>query len=335
MKQIIDIDETMTKGEYGFSASRLVESEGLEEPKPKKRGPGRPRNPENQYGSVPANTYTNIVTEDSESAKRRRSSFEGQIEKKYEAQVAMIADVVTQTNQMISELNSELQKYQEKPGYGGKSRNLAINNLHNTRLGLLNTKLTAARDLTYLRNKINDLVMQDRKMSKDEGLDDTGDKAVMDAYYALVNASKYGLPQIAPPLHPASINTGVNLQGAPINTATIGSSAPIIPADGSAPIVPAVNQYGLTPGMNPIQQKMILEKNPNVKTVVVYNQSTGSKRFDIVDVSTGMSIPGVQRPAPFLLDDMKPDIRNGIAANSNVNMVFPLVIEGTRAVDEL
>ena len=80
---------------------------------------------------------------------------------------------------------------------------------------------------------------------------------------------------------------------------------------------------------------MVLEGNPNIKAVVVYNQSTGSKRFDVVDVSTGVSVPNVPRPAPFLLDDAKPDFRNGIALNSNANMSWPLVIEGTRAIDEL
>ena len=78
-----------------------------------------------------------------------------------------------------------------------------------------------------------------------------------------------------------------------------------------------------------------MEKNPNVKTVVVYNQTTGNKWFDVIDVTTGNSVPNIARPAEFLLDDMVPDFRNGIATNSNANMSFPLVLQGTRAIDEL
>ena len=335
MKQIVEIDESKATADYGFNVSRMVESDALEETKPvRKRGCGRPST-KNQYGMVPANTYTPIVTDGTEEAKKHRASFEGQLEKKYGPQVALVAGVISQSDQMLGDIDTELKKFNEKPGYGGKSRNLAVSNLQNAKISVLNTKLAAIRDLTNMRHKINDLAMQDRKLTKDDANADAGDKAVMDAYYAIVNASKYGLPQITPPLHPSSINTGINLQGTPINTATLGSPAPIVPADnmGITPQdqVMAMQQQGL----NPIQQRMILEKNPNIKTVVVYNQSTGSKRFDIVDVSTGMSIPGVQRPAPFLLDDMKPDIRNGVASNSNANMSFPLVIEGTRAIDEL
>ncbi len=334
MKQIIDIDESKAaEAEYGFSASKMVEDETIvEETTPKKkRGPGRPS--QQQYGLVPANTYTEIVTE--EAGKKKAVSFEKQVEKKYGPQVAMIAGIIAQSDQMLGEISEELDKYREKPSYGGRSRNLVMSNLQSTRIGALNTKLSAVRELVMMRNKINDLAMQNRKMEMAAGMDDqNSDKAVMDAYYAIVNASRYGLPPVNQPLHPSSINTGVNLQGTPIATSTIGSPAPIVTADGvSAPITEV--QTFMPQNLTPIQQRMILEKNPNIKTVVVYNQSTGSKRFDIIDVSTGMSIPGVQRPAPFLLDDMKPDLRNGIASNSNANMSFPLVIEGTRAVDEL
>jgi hypothetical protein len=87
--------------------------------------------------------------------------------------------------------------------------------------------------------------------------------------------------------------------------------------------------------LNPIQKRMIAQNDPNVKTVVCYDASTGNKWFDVVNVQTGMSIPGIQRPAEFLLDDMRVDTRNAIAVNSNTNMTFPLVILGTRAADEL
>jgi hypothetical protein len=87
--------------------------------------------------------------------------------------------------------------------------------------------------------------------------------------------------------------------------------------------------------MTPIQQQMVLEKNPSIKPVVVYDQSTGNKYFDVVDVTTGRSIPNVPRPGNFLLDDMRIDTRTGLATNSNANMTYQLVVTGTRAMDEL
>ena len=148
----------------------------------------------------------------------------------------------------------------------------------------------------------------------------------MDSYYALINAPRYGLPAFNQALSPSSINTGFNLQGNQLQ----GSE--IITSDGGN-VDTSFEQY--KNNLNPIQKRMIADKDPNIKTVVVYDQSTGMKYFDVVDVRTGQTIPGIQKPAEFLLDSMRVDLRNGIAVNSNTNMSFPLIIIGSRASDEL
>ena len=80
--------------------------------------------------------------------------------------------------------------------------------------------------------------------------------------------------------------------------------------------------------MTPEQNAMRYEDNPNVKTVVVYDQSNGRKWFDVIDTSTGASIPNVPRPDDFLLDDTRPDLSNMVARNANINVTYPLVVVG-------
>ena len=327
MKQVVDIVSEEDR-QYGLDIASLVEDMNPNEitstePK-KKRGPGRPRNqPQTQLVPAP-NSYTDIVTEDKASLERKRNSFEKQIEKGYYPQMNLIAGVLTQTEQLYQSVEDQLKFFRDNKSAGGKTRNMAMAELQNTQVSLINTKLAAIREMNSVRNKINDLNIKHDQMMKDNG-EENSDKAVMESYYALINAPRYGLPSFNQPLHPSSINTGVNLQGAIVPT----SNTPIItntiseqPAKVSAP-------------MTPIQQRMVLEKNPNIKTVVVYNQTTGNKWFDVIDVTTNTSVPDVARPAQFLLDDMIPDFRNGIATNSNANMSFPLVLQGTRAIDEL
>ena len=77
-----------------------------------------------------------------------------------------------------------------------------------------------------------------------------------------------------------------------------------------------------------------MEQNPNIRTVVKYNQSTGSRYFDVVDSSTGESIPNYPRPDEFLLEDTTIDVASGIARNRNVNEVWPLVLEGSSSIEE-
>ena len=81
--------------------------------------------------------------------------------------------------------------------------------------------------------------------------------------------------------------------------------------------------------MSPEQNRMIMEqKNPNIQTVVVYDQTTNNKYFDVIDRTTGQSIPNMPKPDPYLLADTYPNINNMTARNSNIDTVYPLVLTG-------
>ena len=81
--------------------------------------------------------------------------------------------------------------------------------------------------------------------------------------------------------------------------------------------------------LTPEQNRMRMESNPNIQTVVRYDQSTGQRSFDVIDTSTGMSVPNYPRPDNFLLEDTTIDIHSGIARNRNVNNVWPLILVGS------
>lgn len=337
MKQVIEIvDDNEQKAEYGLSASSLVQ-EGNDDvintpvQVPKKRGPGRP--PKNQ--SSTSNTYTDIVVAD----KKRNTpdSLVKEYEKGYFDNAKLLYGAIAQTEQVYKNIEEELDKYRTNRSYGGKNRAMNISQFMSTQVGVISTKINAVRELNSVRNKINDLVMKKEQLLKDTG-EDNADKNIMDAYYALVNAPRYGLPAFNQQLSPTTINTGTMVSGNQLPSSGIvtASSSNIKQANNT------INNQGIDKqfedyqkNLNPIQKRMIAQNDPNVKTVVCYDASTGNKWFDVINVQTGMSIPGIQRPAEFLLDDMRVDTRNAIAVNSNTNMTFPLVILGTRAADEL
>ena len=329
MKQVIEIvdEEKDEKPEYGLSASALVQ-EGNEDvidtpaQLPKKRGPGRP--PKN--GNTTSNTYTDIVTVDN---KKNQQSLAKEYEKGYFDNAKMLYGAIAQTETIYNNIEEELDKYRNNRAYGGKSRALNISQFMSTQVGVVNTKIQAVKELNSIRNKINDLVMKKEQMLKDTG-EDNADKNIMDAYYALVNAPRYGLPSFTQQLSPTTINTGTMLTGNQL------PSSGIITAGTKQASETNDKQFEeYQNNLNPVQKRMIAQNDPNVKTVVCYDASTGNKWFDVINVQTGLSIPGIQRPAEFLLDDMRVDTRNAIAVNSNTNMSFPLVILGTRAADEL
>lgn len=339
MIQVVEIvDPKDDKETFGLSIENMVQKDnetitGIA-PVKKKRGPGRP--PKNGN----AITYTDIVTEDANTASRKKDSFEKKIEEGYAPQASLLYGTIQQTDYLYGSIEDELQKYKDNRNYGGKTRAMNMSSLLSSQVGVINAKTNIVRELNNMRSRINDAVMKNNQMMKDTK-EDNADKAVMDAYYALVNAPQYGLNPNISPLSQSSINTGVNLSGNVIPSSNINPG--IVTSDDTTPQLPPgmMGNGGDTSFQNylqnltPIQQRMILEKDPNVKTVVVYNQNTGHKYFDIVNVQTGQSIAGAQRPAEFLLDDMRIDFRTGTASNSNANMTFPLVVTGNRAIDEI
>ena len=326
IKQVV-IVEKEEEPSYGLSSFSMVQTGNDDtsgivtlntEPK-RKRGPGRP--PKDQSSN--SNMYTDIVLADE--PKKKSKSIEKELEKGYDVTTKLLYGAITQADMMYSTIDQELTNFRSNKTYGGRNRMQHMSDFMNTQVSLINTKVNAIRELNSSRNKINDLILKKQQMLKDQG-EENSDKAVMDSYYALINAPRYGLPAFNQALSPSSINTGFNLQGNQLQ----GSE--IITSDGGN-VDTSFEQY--KNNLNPIQKRMIADKDPNIKTVVVYDQSTGMKYFDVVDVRTGQTIPGIQKPAEFLLDSMRVDLRNGIAVNSNTNMSFPLVIIGSRASDEL
>ena len=87
-------------------------------------------------------------------------------------------------------------------------------------------------------------------------------------------------------------------------------------------------------GNSPEMTAIMFEKNPNLQTVVVYNQTDQSKWFDIIDVTTGQSLPNIPRPPEKLLENMHIDIMNGTAKNIQTDQIYPLVLVGNRKLDE-
>lgn len=338
-KQVIEIVENPDEGDhtYGFNSKSMVvatpeDISVYEDDPPRKRGPGRP--PKN--GST-SNTYIDV----SEINRgKHKETPEEAYAKNYAPTVKMLFGAIGQADSIYASLEEELQTFKHNKSYGGRSRLIHMGEFMNTQANMINTKIAAIRELNSVRHKINDLVLKKAQLDKNT-MDENSDKAIQDAYYALVNASAYGLPQMQMPLSPSTINTGVALNGTPIHSSTINtpsinnieSRTEIITGNGTAQPDTTFDSY--QSNLTPDQKRMIVGNDPNIKEVVVYDQSSGNKWFDVVNVQTGQSIPGVSKSAPFLMDNMRVDVQNGIAVNSNVNRSWPLVIVGSKALDEL
>ena len=340
MKQIIEIVDTKNNSNsFGFDHNKMIKSSPsdgsvlLPDVVPKKRGPGRPpKDPNKQL------LYTNSDGIIKAQTGKNENNMQKELEDGYSNTNKLLYSAIAQADTMYLDINTQLDSMRNNRRANIKMQN--ISDLMNIQVGLINSKISAIRELNNTRNKINDLIMKNKQLNKDT-IDQNSDKQVMDAYYALLNAPQYGLPQIGQVLAPTTVNTGITLKGNNLQSDIIGST--MMPANkdfnGNAVIN---NGYSVDSdfenykeSLSPTQKRMIVGNDPNVKAVVVYDQSTGNKWFDIVNIQNGMSIPGVERPAEFLLDDMKLDFRNGLATNAKANLSYQLVLVGNRAIDEI
>lgn len=276
--------------------------------KPKR---GRPRKDatENKIVPVSMEGYTTAGTKNEEST----------YHKAYQETDSILKNAIGQTDALISDVATDLNKIREAKAMTNKYR--YITDLTSTMSALISTKISAARELNNSISHANDL---EYKMQKElKAMESTKDdnKAIMDMYNAFMSVpvGTYK-PQLGPSIQDVTLPKNTNL-----STIDIIASR----SAGDTSIDPGYQQY--LANMTPEQNRMRYENDPDVQTVVVYDQSSGRKWFDVINVRTGASIPNIAKPDDFLLEDTRPDLANGVARNSNINVTYPLKVVGEKS----
>lgn len=188
-----------------------------------------------------------------------------------------------------------------------------LSELIGTSSTLISTKVTAIREMNKTITDCHNLEMKRVKEMKlnDNAVDD--DKRIMDMYTAFINTP---------------IGTGMP------NPLGIGTMDVTLPSSGIVPANIGNDNYDQS-NITAAQNMMILEKDPNIKTVVVYDDSTGNRWFDVMNIQTGESLSNVEKPDPMFLENTSIDVRNRVARNTDLDVTYPLiVINGNPVVGE-
>lgn len=259
-----------------------------EEEEPKKRRRGRPKK-EKTEEVVTANSVVASNTPFIDGYDETNNAIKG---------------TVFQVDTLLNELKEELDKLRMSRT---KGKFHSMGEIASVMSSLASTKLSAIKEMN---NVITTSYRLELARAKDLNID-TGDdnKAIMGLYDSIVNTPRSVLEAgFMPPV----VESGV---------------VPLLaqPPQQGLDIVHAMapnDQY------TPEQNRMIIEHNPDIKTVVVYNKQTGDKFFKMMNMETKEYIDNVSLPDPFLLEDMRINPALGTARNSNTNMDFPLVVIG-------
>lgn len=235
--------------------------------------------------------------------------------KKYEETNNVLKGAIIQLNQGIEDMDMDINYIRSSKTLKRKYDYLSL--LQGTKGNYIANKISAARELNNTITKCNELELKRiKELHLADKVDD--DKAILDTYNAFISTP---------------VGTNYSPLGPTSSQLTIRGDGNIIPAIITSNTADSgYNNYINNP--TSIQHMMQLESNPNVKQVVVYNQATGAKSFEIMDMSTGEILQNVEKNDIMFLEDTTIDVRNGIAKNINLNETYPLIVVGNRNFDE-
>lgn len=223
----------------------------------------------------------------------------------------LIRGAIVQADELSAEIKQDIDSVRSSKTL--KNKYTYITNLTASASSLISTKIAAIKELNSTITQSHNLELNRMKALKINEKDENDDMKMMDIYSAFVNTPVGTYTPQAPSIQ--DIALGVNANN---------------PSVSAVEMVSPNSQPG--GALTPEQNRMRLESNPNIQTVVRYDQSTGQRFFDVIDNMTGASIPNYPRPDSFLLEDTTIDVHSGIARNRNINTVWPLVLEGSNVM---
>ena len=244
----------------------------------------------------------------------------------YNLSKQMLGQVTMQIDDMLSRINEDIDMVRSARTLRNKYNNLS--DLYSTAGSLIGNRIAIAREIANIQTNVNKYELAKYK-EQNASENDSDEKRLMDMYNAFINApmGSYGAQaQSQIGMNPAVLNGPMN--GIDINTNSDGGM--FIPANGNEDLEHAAFMRNLTPEQNAI----INERNPNIQTVLVYDQTTQNRWFEVIDVTTGLPVPNMPVPSDFIKDKCTIDIRNGLARNADLNQTFKLKLVGNRAMDE-
>jgi len=195
-----------------------------------------------------------------------------------------------------------------------------IGGLASTTTSLLGNKISAIREMNNIITKCHDLEFKRAKELK-FGVDDgDDDKKMMDLYNAYINTPVGAIGSM-----PFSTMT-------PGEMMTTGNGVAINAASQAVRDDGGYNAY--LANCTPEQNAMYMEQNPYVKTVLVYDQTSQERHFEVLNLQTGENVPNMPIPSDAELEGVVVDLARGTARNASLHKNYELKIIGERGMNE-
>ena len=216
-------------------------------------------------------------------------------------------EAIMQLDMLGGEIVSELQTVRSSKTLRNKYN--YINDMTATAASIINAKLSAIKEKNKTINDVNRMELERMKQLKTTASQEDDNTRIANLYDAFINT----------PVGVGRAGLAPNMQD--ILTGGMGN----IP-DVARMSIGGNDQTAWEQSLSPAENRMVLEAKGAIDTVVVYDDATGNRWFDVVDKVTRQPIPNVEKPDPTYIYDLDINVRGGFAKDSNRNVTYPLIV---------
>lgn len=270
------------------------------EPQTKKRG----RPPKNK-DEVKVIGGENVIVESSKSENLPMTYSNESYASGYQETRGMLKNTCEQVDTLSYLVMQDIQKVRDSQM---RSKYNVLPGLYSALSGVMSTKLGAIKEMNKSTTDGFNLDMKRMKEMSASMSDRSPEQQIMDMYNAFISTPVGTGGYMVPPNTLEMTAVGMNgIVRSDLGNADAGYS-------------------NYVNNLTPTQNAMRLEHNPNIKTVVVYDYATGAKYFDVMDVSTGQSVPNIDRPDQMFMQDTIIDMKHNVARNTKLDTTYPLIV---------
>lgn len=229
--------------------------------------------------------------------------------KKYEETTEALKGAIVQLDMGLADMQNDIQQIRSSRTLKRKYDYLSM--MQGNMGQFINNKISALREINNTITKCNDFELKRMKELKlaEAGKDD--DKTIMDMYNAFVSMPVSSGVQLGPAVQDISRAGMINTAG---GNDDIGFS-------------------NYMQNMSPAEVLMMYENDPDVQQVVMYDESTGAKWFEVMNTRTGEVIKNADKHGNIIMEDTVLDLNNNIAKNINIGESYPIVRVGKSVLD--
>ena len=224
----------------------------------------------------------------------------------YQETNEQLDSAIKELNMLGSEVMGELVKVKSSKTL--KNKYNYINDMTATVTNIISTKIGAIKEKNKTINDVNNMELRRMKELKIDTSQEDDNARIANLYDAFVNTpiGTYGGQNILGP----SLADMTLMGGAPdMNRMAIGN-----------------DQAQWEQGLNPAENRMLLEAKGLVETVGFYDQTSGNRWFEIVDKNTKQPVPNVEKPDDSYIWELDINVNGGFAKDANRNVIYPLIV---------